>query len=274
MTVDEESTPALATTFTYNFSTPAAHLPAALVDPSTVTVLTPCFYSPSDYTTVVPSPPTSPSVSSHSFNSAESDDDGDYVQIPSDGDDDYHPTPSTSSRKQKKKITSKSKSPHSVAFSPPRSATSKSQKRRTFARGARRYHPHRSDVPSRNFQCKDASLFVDKKSDFLCPVVGCDYKQENHHIPELKRHIITHNRWKEPKKWICCGVGIDKAHLYGEGIRQGMADEECIKAGAYMFKGRLMIGGCMKTFSRRDALKRHVDNPNIPCVGHMGSYRS
>jgi hypothetical protein len=65
---------------------------------------------------------------------------------------------------------------------------------------------------------------------------------------------------------------MDRAHLYGKGFKRGMAEEECIKAGAYDFRGRLMIGGCMKTFARRDALKRHVDNLNIPCVGHMDSY--
>ena len=65
---------------------------------------------------------------------------------------------------------------------------------------------------------------------------------------------------------------MGRAHLYGKGIRLGMTDEERIEAGAYDFRGRLMIGGCMKTFARRDALKRHVDNPNFSCVGHMGSY--
>ena len=65
---------------------------------------------------------------------------------------------------------------------------------------------------------------------------------------------------------------MDRAHLYGKGIEEGMTRDECIRAGAYDFRGQLMIGGCMKTFARRDALKRHVDNPKIPCVGHMDSY--
>jgi hypothetical protein len=115
-------------------------------------------------------------------------------------------------------------------------------------------------------------MLIDKESDFQCPVVGCDYVQKNQRIPDLKRHVVTHDRWMEPGKWTCCGVGMERAYLYGKGIEEGMTDEECIKAGAYMFNGRLMIGGCMKTFARRDALKRHVDNPNISCVGHMDTY--
>jgi hypothetical protein len=117
-------------------------------------------------------------------------------------------------------------------------------------------------------------LFSNKESDFQCPVVGCNFVQKNQRIPDLKRHIETHGRWREPDKWICCGVGMDKAYSYGTGIQQGMTDKECIKAGAYVFRNRLMIGGCMKTFSRRDSLKRHVDNTKIPCVGDMESYDS
>ena len=65
---------------------------------------------------------------------------------------------------------------------------------------------------------------------------------------------------------------MDRAHLYDTGIEEGMTEEEHIDAGAYTFGGQLMIGGCLKTFARRDALKRHVDNPSIACVGHMDSY--
>jgi hypothetical protein len=31
--------------------------------------------------------------------------------------------------------------------------------------------------------------------------------------------------------------------------------------------GQERIGGCMQTFSRRDALKRHLDNAHVVCVG-------
>ena len=64
---------------------------------------------------------------------------------------------------------------------------------------------------------------------------------------------------------------MDRAHLYGKGIKQEMTDEERIKAGVHELKGRLMIGGCMQTFSRKDALKRHVDNSKGRCLRPSGS---
>ena len=221
---------------------------------------------------VVASPPTSPSVSSSSCGSSESDSDAAYAPPSDDDDDDYRPTQSTPHQKQRKRKTTKPRSHHRVAFSPARSTSSESEKSVASSRASRRSHPYRRNIPSRNFQSEDTPLIVEKGSGFRCPVVGCDYIQENQRVPDLKRHIITHSRWAEPDKWKCCGVGMDRAHLYETGIKQGMTDEECVKAGAYNFRGRLMIGGCKKSFARRDALKRHVDNPNIPCVGHMDSY--
>ena len=276
MAACEQSPPAQVTSFTHTLSTPFTHLPTAPVDPSTMTVYTPSFdhplhVSPSDSPAIAVSPPANPSTSPHGLGSSESDGDDDYVP-PSDDDEDYRPTQSASYQKQKKlKTVSKPKPSHPVPFSPSRS-TSESKKSGT-PRKTRRSHPYKRNVPSRNFQSKDSALYTNKRADFRCPVVGCGHVQRNQRIPDLKRHILTHGRWREPEKWICCGVGTDRAHLYeGLNIRQGMTDEECIEAGAYLFKGRLSIGGCKQTFSRRDALKRHLDNPDLPCVVDMDSY--
>ena len=258
------------------------HLPPEPVDPSTMTTYAPYFDHGCDSQalstpgngSISSLPPTSPPPSSPRCNSSELDGEGDTDYVPpSDDDEEYRPTRATPSKKQKKrKAASKCKSSRRTTFSPACSTSSESEKSVTSSRAHRRLHPYKRSIPSRNFQCKDGSKWINKESDFQCPVVGCEYVQENQRIPDLKRHVMTHDRWREPEKWTCCGVGMDRAYLYGKGIKKGMTEEEQIKAGAYMFKGQLMIGGCQKTFARRDALKRHVDNPNISCVGHMDSY--
>ena len=133
-------------------------------------------------------------------------------------------------------------------------------------------HRYRHLITSDNPQHKREVRLTDRLSKFRCPVVGCDYVQKNRRVPDLKRHTVTHDCWLEPDKWICCGVAIDNAHLYGIAMEKGTNEEELAKAGVYMFRGKLMVGGCSKTFARRDALKRHVDNSNILCVGDMDLY--
>ena len=251
-----------------------AHLVAALVDHSAIEACDSYFdrilqAPPTPDSRSGPSPLTSPFVSSCSYDSPESS--SNVGCVPRSDDDDYYPTQSTSYQKQKKRLTTKSRS-RRAASSPTRSTSSESEKSVASSRASRRSHPYKHDIHFRNFQSEDSALLIGKESDFRCPVAGCDHVQGNRRIPDLKRHIETHSRWRKPEKWICCGVGVDRAHLYGKGIRLGMTDEERIEAGAYEFRGRLMIGGCMKSFARRDALKRHVDNSNIPCAGHMDSY--
>ena len=269
MTVYEASSSVPATTFTHTPFTSLIHSVATPVNPSTMTSYEPdSSCSPqvplSDNAAATSLPPTSPP---DFFDNTATDNDGDRVPL-SDEEEEYHPTQSTSGGKRE--ITAGS--PCSVTSSPTRSTSSKSEKNGTPSRKTGRSQPYMRDIPSRNFQYEDSTLFINQESEFGCPVPGCEYVQKNQRAPDLKRHIVTHGRWREPEKWICCGVEMDKAHLYGKDVKQEMTDEECLKAGAYKFRGRLMIGGCMKTFARRDALKRHVDNPKIPCVGHMNSY--
>ena len=229
--------------------------------------------TPDNASVASPPPSTTPASSPCSDNS-ELDGEGDTDYIPpSDDEEEYCPPPVAPCQKEKKRrIASPSKSPRRKKFSPARSTSSESEKSVSSSRIHRRSHPYRRCNTSRNFQRDDGTMLVDKESDFQCPVVGCEYTQKNRRVPDLKRHVVTHDRWIEPGKWTCCGVDMDRAHLYDTGIEEGMTEKEHIDAGAYMFRDRLMIGGCMKTFARRDALKRHVDNPNIPCVGHMDTY--
>ena len=56
------------------------------------------------------------------------------------------------------------------------------------------------------------------------------------------------------------------AHLFAKGIREGMTDEERAEDGAYVFRGRLMIGGQTDMISGRDALKRHVEFTLYHCI--------
>ena len=245
------------------------HLPSVPVDPSTMTAYASHFDHGCD--SQVPStpvngstaslPPTGSSPSSPRRDGSISDSEGDIDYVPpSDDDEEYHPTQETSSQKQKKrKATSKYKSPRRTAFSPTRSTSSGSEKSIISSRA--RSH----------LGVYDGARLI-KESKFQCPVAGCDHVQKNRRLPDLKRHIVTHDRWTKPEKWICCGVRVETAHLYCEDIEEGMTEEEQIKAGAYRFRGQLMIGGCRKGFARRDALKRHVDNPQLSCVGHMDSY--
>ena len=229
-------------------------------------------------TSLPPSSPSSSSPSSPICGSTGWDAGGDADRTPPSSDDkEYHPAPAIPSKKLKKcRTVSRPRSSRRERFSSTNTSSSGpgsgSEGSASSSRVTWRFHPDPRLNTSSNFQRVDGSKHIDKDSAFHCTVVGCEYKQDNHRVRELRRHIEIHERWMEPDKWTCCGVGMDVAHLYDVGLEEGMPGEEFIGAGAYIFRGRLMIGGCMGTFSRRDALKRHVDNPKINCVGDMNPY--
>ncbi|KAI0754208.1 hypothetical protein C8Q80DRAFT_1068147, partial [Daedaleopsis nitida] len=89
-----------------------------------------------------------------------------------------------------------------------------------------------------------------------CPY--CPHVQHNRRRPDLRRHIATHTRRADGTTWVCCGVPLTSAHMFG--IR---AHEEAV----CVFNGIQMVGGCMTTFSRRDSLVRHLKNAEGRCVG-------
>ncbi|KAM5537624.1 hypothetical protein V8D89_008702 [Ganoderma adspersum] len=94
------------------------------------------------------------------------------------------------------------------------------------------------------------SLDAMRANNWQCPY--CPYVQQTRRSPDLKRHIETHTRGKDVALWVCCGVPAVNAR------ELGVPAEVVRTAPIYDFEGVPMVGGCRKTFSRRDALARHL----------------
>lgn len=115
--------------------------------------------------------------------------------------------------------------------------------------------------PSRNKQTSSAAAIelavASKNPTFICP--ECGWIQTNQRVPDFKRHLLTHTRSSEntDKGWWCKGVLVKDAAWYGIPKIEGQ----------YLFRNECRVGGCLRTFSRRDALKRHLDNSNVTCIG-------
>ncbi|KAF7792594.1 hypothetical protein EIP86_003689 [Pleurotus ostreatoroseus] len=98
---------------------------------------------------------------------------------------------------------------------------------------------------------------------FQCP--HCPHYQQNRRRPDLRRHIAAHfqkmNQRINGPKWLCCGVPVSKAKGYG------VTDVSSAKP--LEFAGNLrMVGGCFKTFSRKDAYHRHLRQSGCPGDAH------
>ncbi len=95
-----------------------------------------------------------------------------------------------------------------------------------------------------------------RTNPWRCP--HCSYVQRNHRSPDFNRHIDTHS----PKKaqWVCCGVPVFDAEA--QGVPKSVVHEE-----PFEHEGLPMVGGCKKTFSRRDALGRHLRSNKGRCFG-------
>ncbi|KAK6991628.1 hypothetical protein R3P38DRAFT_2563822 [Favolaschia claudopus] len=89
--------------------------------------------------------------------------------------------------------------------------------------------------------------------------IVCGYVQRNRRMPDFRRHLNTHTRTFEDnaqRGWQC------KRVLRSEGRKWGIAAD----VPSYVLMDEERVGGCLKTFSRKDALKRHLDNSSL-CVG-------
>jgi hypothetical protein len=87
----------------------------------------------------------------------------------------------------------------------------------------------RLSFPSRNLQATPEKSLqkVNKPDPWTCPYKDCTFVQRNRRKPDLRRHIKRHT--PNSGEWVC--------------------------------------RGCLRSFSRRDSLRRHLINENIKCAG-------
>ncbi|KAH8104580.1 hypothetical protein BXZ70DRAFT_904752 [Cristinia sonorae] len=172
-----------------------------------------------------------------------------------DGGDEYIPSPRIQPRDRRTfkyaYASPRSQSPtSSTSSSEPRFGYPDLSKEAIFRRTKPRHEQSSAPI--------DVDRMLGTSGRWRCPHPHCHYVQKNRRMPDFKRHLQTHTRFLEPEKWICCGVPIPQA------------DSTTIATSAVTpFAGEDMVGGCWKVFSRRDALKRHLDNKNIPCLGNL-----
>ncbi|RDB17846.1 hypothetical protein Hypma_000776 [Hypsizygus marmoreus] len=178
--------------------------------------------------------------------------DPDYDPVSeSDGDatdDEYVPSPPLNPLKRRRNSSVSSKHQSHTSTSP-RASPAAYERRPT--------KKPRVPPPSRNEQASSMeairAALASPNPDFICPF--CGWKQMNQRVPDYKRHVRTHIRAVDNDKsqgWWCKGVRLD----------DDLARNLPPSAEMYLFLDEWRAGGCQRSFARRDALKRHLDNPN------------
>ncbi|EED80385.1 predicted protein [Postia placenta Mad-698-R] len=122
------------------------------------------------------------------------------------------------------------------------SSPSTSQTRRSKARRS----PIR--VRRRNVQIGLGAAVPEPRATHVPKLVQCTVEGCGKVLTKgaMRRHKKTH---RKQEKWRCCGIPVEMAF--------GLSSD------------RRMTGGCAKVFSRKDALERHLKNPNNPCIGDV-----
>ncbi|KAJ3982897.1 hypothetical protein F5890DRAFT_1526791 [Lentinula detonsa] len=203
---------------------------------------------------------------------SESDDDEAYEDDESEDDDEYSPSPLLAPKSYKRgraaaaprraaRQHKRINRPSSVSH-PRREASHPTAKRRRIAPESRNLQ---SDAPVLLEAIGNTSI---EDCDFVCP--ACGWEQSNKRMPDYQRHLKTHLRPDKQDKtrgWWCKGVRIEDKDGFNARCKENGLKRIEDDAEPYWFHDHMRVGGCCQTFSRRDALKRHVANHNVRCGG-------
>ncbi|RPD60258.1 hypothetical protein L226DRAFT_616775 [Lentinus tigrinus ALCF2SS1-7] len=91
-----------------------------------------------------------------------------------------------------------------------------------------------------------------------CP--HCPFVQWNRRGPDFRRHVATHTGSRAEKVYLCCGVPLIEAAEHG-------VPDEVANGEVWEYEGLFMVGGCRRTFSRKDAYLRHLNRQAGKCFG-------
>ncbi|KAF8823138.1 hypothetical protein HHX47_DHR12000013 [Lentinula edodes] len=215
--------------------------------------------------------PTSSKRTSKARATTISDDDDEYRNNASDDDDEYAPSPPLAPKSRRRRRTvavsrhriSRRKQGVSPSSTSSRPTSSRSTpKRRRIAPESRN---EQSDSPVLLDAIANTSVEI---CDFICPV--CGWEQSNKRMPDYQRHLKTHlrpDREDKTKGWWCKGVRLEDKDEFNVKCEVNGSRKVRDDADPYWFHDHMRVGGCCQTFSRRDALKRHMANPNVRCGG-------
>lgn len=140
------------------------------------------------------------------------------------------------------------RAPSSAPY-PPSPATSSTSSRASY---------QEDFIPTtrRNAPAFPATQRLVASGEYKCP--HCDYVQRNRRGPDFKRHVETHNA--QHGDFVCCGVPL--ADAPGVGVPAAVMGSVPV-----VYEGIAMVGGCRRSFSRRDALGRHLRRYAGRCFG-------
>ncbi|KAJ3817827.1 hypothetical protein EV361DRAFT_784606, partial [Lentinula raphanica] len=216
-------------------------------------------------------PASSKRVSKARSKSAYEEDDDDYDDNDSGNDDEYAPSPPLAPKSRKQRQMGRARQHRTKRPTPTPSGAShpRIEDSHTPAKKRQRMAPE-----SRNLQSDSPELLEAiantcvETCDFMCPV--CDWEQVNKRMPDYQRHLRTHlrpDRDDKTRGWWCKGVRVEERDRFDARCMKNHVKRVADDAEPYWFHDHMRIGGCCQTFSRRDALKRHIANPNVRCMG-------
>lgn len=186
-----------------------------------------------------------------------------------DDDEDYVPLQSSQSRcPRKKSSATKRKAKVSPAASTSRRTGVQRTPRSSRARTSRSapYPPPSSPPSSTDKLLIHTAPRIEQVATPFVPLSqadrdlkACPLCDDTFNRPvDAARHYERHFSHALAGKHICHGVHVDRAAEYDVDVAAGDARE---------FRGEMRVGkACWKTFSRRDALIRHLKNPRSSCV--------